>query len=79
MGQVSDTDLADTLKGGQAYLARTKRSAGAPPARTRDIELPNESGLTDPTIATRQQTRKEQPRGMTSNIALRRSLTGGRR
>lgn len=80
MGQLSDKDLADTLKSGQAYLTKTKGMAGgAPPARTRDIALPNESGMTDPTIATRQQTRREQPRNMASNIALRRSLTGGRR
>lgn len=80
MGPLSDKDLADTLKGGQAYLARTVRPrTGPPPARTTDIELPNESGITDPTIATRQQTRKEQPRSMASNVSLRRSMLGGRR
>lgn len=50
--------------------------------RTADIELPNESGLVDPRVVEAQQrtaTRKEQPRGVQSNLQLRRSMLGGSR
>lgn len=73
MAETSDQDLAKVLAGGRAYLQRTKGQGSG--RRTTDIALPNESGIVDPTIATRQQTRKEQPRGMTSNVQLRRALT----
>lgn len=58
--------------------ASRKRVPAAMPkpgtGRTRDIELPNESGVTDPRLVAR----KEQPRDVKSNLIMRRALMGGR-
>lgn len=72
----------DPLASAKAFLHKPSVVPKRKVDTTRDIELPNDTGEVDPRLSkpvSRPVRKSEQPKDMVSNIALRRSLTGGRR
>lgn len=74
--------MGDALSDAKAFLNKPSVVPRKRVDTTRDIELPNDTGEVDARLGkpvSRPVQRSEQPKDMVSNIALRRSLTGGRR
>lgn len=74
--------MGDALSDAKAFLNKPSVVPRKRVDTTRDIELPNDTGEMDPRLVSKPRAvarPSEQPKDMVSNIALRRSLTGGRR
>lgn len=73
--------MPDALSDAKAFLNKPSVVPRKRVDTTRDIALPNDTGEVDPRLSKPRAAARtsEQPKDMVSNIALRRSLTGGRR